>query len=235
MSISTSNPTVPGIQPSLVSPLRDGDRLTRAEFERRFNAMPNLKRAELLEGVVYMAPPVSQTDHSGPHVYLVTWMGTYCSLTPGVEAGDNGSLKLDSGNMPQPDGFIYIENRCGGQAKIDGDGYVEGGPEFVAEVSASTADRDLKVKFETYRKHGVREYLVWRVLDRAIDWFVLRNGKYERLPLAEGSYRSEVLPGLWLKPDELLARDLSAVIRTVQAGCDTPEHQTFLQQLATVR
>ena len=38
-----------------------------------------------------------------------------------------------------------------------------------------------------------------RVLDHAVDWFVLRETEYQRLaPDAAGIYRSEVFPGLWL-------------------------------------
>ena len=39
-------------------PLENGDRLTRAEFERRYAAMPRLKKAELIEGIVYVPSPV---------------------------------------------------------------------------------------------------------------------------------------------------------------------------------
>jgi len=44
-------------------PLESGDRLTRQEFERRYQAMPNIQKAELIEGVVYVASPVRATSH----------------------------------------------------------------------------------------------------------------------------------------------------------------------------
>ena len=43
---------------SKILPLENGDRLSRLEFERRYQAMPELKKAELIEGRVYMASPV---------------------------------------------------------------------------------------------------------------------------------------------------------------------------------
>jgi hypothetical protein len=47
-----------------VLPLENGDRLSRYEFERRYQAMPNLRKAELLEGVVYiMASPLRIKSH----------------------------------------------------------------------------------------------------------------------------------------------------------------------------
>src|SRR2546430_252170 len=78
-----------------VPPLQPGDRLTRDEFERRFDATPGLKKAELIEGTVLMPPPpVSQENHSSPHFDLIWWLGMYRAATPGVEGGDNGSLRL---------------------------------------------------------------------------------------------------------------------------------------------
>src|SRR5580692_489598 len=53
-------------------PLENGDRLTRAEFERRYDAMPRLKKAELIEGEVYMPSPVRHGQHSYPHSLLGT-------------------------------------------------------------------------------------------------------------------------------------------------------------------
>src|SRR5437660_3037868 len=109
--------TVPGpTKPSIIPPLQNGDRLTRAEFERRFDATPNLKKAELIEGVVYMPPPVSHTYHSSPHLTLNTFLGVYLASTPGIDGGDNGSVRMDLDNMPQPDAYLLIK---GGQAKID--------------------------------------------------------------------------------------------------------------------
>src|SRR6478672_7958326 len=98
--------------------LQNGDRLTRPEFERRYDAMPHLKKAELIEGVVYMPSPVSFGKHSSPHFNLIAWMGQYCAATPGVVGGDNGSVRLDLDNMPQPDAFLLTLPECGGQARI---------------------------------------------------------------------------------------------------------------------
>jgi hypothetical protein len=179
-----------------------------------------------------MPPPVSQTGHSLPHVNLITWLGTYSAATPGVEGGDNASLRLDLDNMPQADAFLRITDPCGGQSRIDPDGYVEGAPELVAEVSATTASYDLHVKLNVYRRHGVQEYLVWRVFDRAIDYFVLRDGHYLPLkPTARGIYQSRAFPGLWLDPAPLLAGDLAKVLATLQKGLASRPHATFVTHL----
>jgi hypothetical protein len=145
-----------------------------------------------------------------------------------VAAADNSTLRLDLENEPQPDGVLYVEPAHGGQAQIDADGYIEGGPELVAEVAASSVSIDMNSKFRLYLRNNVREYVVWRVLDRAIDWFVLRQQQYVPLPLVNGLYQSEVFPGLWLDPDALLRFDLMRVIQVVQAGRASPEHAGFL-------
>jgi hypothetical protein len=215
-----------------IPPLENGDRLTRAEFERRYDAMPGLKKAELIKGVVYVPSPVSFEDHGRPLFDLIGWLGQYRTFTPGVRGGDNGSLRLDLYNMPQPDAYLMILDIHGGQASIDKDGYVAGGPELIAEVAASSASYDLHDKLDVYRHNGVREYLVWRVRDQAIDWFVLREDRYEPLSLdADGLYKSEVLPGLWLDPAALIRGDLASAVQTLQQGLASPEHAAFVARL----
>jgi Uma2 family endonuclease len=212
--------------------LENGDVLTRAEFERRYEAMPHLKKAELIEGAVYVPSPVRHHAHSHPHIHLTGWLVQYEAGTPGVEAGDNGTIRLDLDNEPQPDALLFIAPACGGQARIDADDYIEGAPELVAEVASSSASYDLHIKLRVYRRNGVREYIVWRVLEQELDWFVLRAGQYVRLSVdAEGLLRSEVFPGLWLDPAALLRGDLATVLAVVQRGLASPEHVAFVARL----
>jgi Uma2 family endonuclease len=216
----------------VVLPLENGDKLTRAEFERRYEAMPHLKKAELIEGVVYVPSPVRHRFHGRQHIHLANWLGHYEAGTPGVEASDNSTVRLDLDNEPQPDGLLFIDPACGGQALIDADGYIEGAPELVAEVASSSASYDLHAKLRVYRRNGVCEYIVWRVLEQEIDWFVLRAGQYERLPLdTAGLLRSEIFPGLWLDPAALLRGDLATVLAVVQRGLASPEHAAFARRL----
>ena len=125
-TIIQTSPAVPRPRCGDRPALENGDHLTRDEFERRYDAMPDLKKAELIEGVVYMPSPVRQRRHSRPHIHVSTWLGTYEANTLGVEAGDNGSIRLDLDNEPQPNAFLVIQPECGGQARISVDDYVEG-------------------------------------------------------------------------------------------------------------
>lgn len=208
-----------------------GDRLSRAEFERRYAAMPHVKKAELVEGVVYMPSPVSQKHHGGPHFRLTGWLAVYESATPGVEGGDNATIRLDLDNEPQPDAFLRVLPERGGQSHNSGD-YVGGAVELIAEVAASSVSYDLHDKLRAYQRNGVLEYVVWRVLDRAIDWFVLRDDRYRPLaPTAAGCYQSQVFPGLWLDPAALIGGDLAQVIAVLQQGLASPEHSDFVRRL----
>jgi Uma2 family endonuclease len=227
--MSTSKPLTPEIIPML----EPGDRLTRDEFERRYSAMPNVKKAELIEGVVYMPSPVRINNHARPHFHLINWLGNYEAYTPCVMGADNGTIRLDLNNEPQPDAMLFLKPICGGQAAISDDDYVEGAPEFVAEVAASSASFDLHTKKNVYIRNGVREYLVWRVLDQQIDWFALKGGAFEPLtPDSSGIVRSEVFPGLWLDVPALLRGDLAVVIAVLQRGLSSPDHAAFLEKHA---
>jgi Uma2 family endonuclease len=216
-----------------IPPLENGDRLCRDEFERRYDAMPGLKKAELIEGVVYMPSPVRVDQHGEPHFDMIGWLSHYRWSTPGVRGADNSSARLDPKNMPQPDVCLFIDPASDGQSRISDDGYLEGAPELIAEIAASSVSYDLSLKFEVYRRNGVREYLVWRVQDREIDWFVLRGKRYVRLPLDKsGLYRSKSFPGLWLDPAALIRGDMAAVQATVQRGLASREHAAFVASLS---
>ena len=137
-----------------VPPLESGDRLSRAEFERRYEAMPHIKKAELIEGVVFMPSPVHFATHGQPHAHVITWLGIYCAATPGVKLGDNATVLLDADNEVQPDALLRLEEGKGGQSGINHKDYVAGAPELVVEIAASSASIDLHEKKHVYRRNG---------------------------------------------------------------------------------
>lgn len=215
----------------IILPLEAGDRLSRHEFERRYNAAPHIHKAELIEGVVYVASPVRARRHGMPHGLVITWLGNYTAATPGVELGNNPTVRLDLDNEPQPDALLRLET--GGQSRITDDDYIEGAPELIAEVAASSAAYDLHDKKHAYCRNGVQEYIVWRVLDQQLDWFELQAGEYVVLPPDEdGISRSRVFPGLWLQVSALLARNLAEVLTILQVGIGSPEHDLYVQRQA---
>jgi len=213
-------------------PLESGDHLRRAEFERRYEAMPWVKKAELVEGVVYMGSPVRNKSHGKPHGMIIGWLAAYMAATPGVELSDNATVRLDLDNEPQPDALLRIEPESGGHSRVSEDDYIEGPPELVVEIAASSAAYDLHEKMNAYRRNGVQEYMVWRVYDRQIDWWQLDEGEYQPLtPDDSGIIHSQVFPGLALNPPALLRGDLAAVLATLQSALSSEEHAVFVTRL----
>jgi Uma2 family endonuclease len=218
-----------------IPPLENGDRLNRYEFERRYNAMPNLKKAELIEGIVYMPAALRFKSHGQPHSWMIAWLVTYEATTPGVAVGDAPTVRLDLDNEPQPDAVLLINEEAGGQSRLSDDDYIEGAPELVVEIAASTVAIDLHAKKQAYRRNGVKEYIVWQVLDRKISWFYLEKGEYLDLPAdTDGIIRSRVFPGLWLAVAPVLAGNMQPVLAVLQEGVQSPEHAAFVQKLGSL-
>jgi Uma2 family endonuclease len=196
--------------------LENGDRLHRAEFERRYAAAPDVKKAELIEGVVYVASPLRFVPHAEPHSDMIGLLWTYKMAASGVVLGNEPTVRLDWDNEPQPDIVLF---RLGGSARIDEDGYISGAPELVVEISASTTSYDLHDKKRAYQRNGVKEYIVWRTFDRAVDWFVLEDGRYVVMePDKQGIFRSREFAGLWLNMEALLVGDMQKVLKTLREG-----------------
>jgi Uma2 family endonuclease len=193
--------------------LENGDRLNRFEFERRYTAS-NIKKAELIEGLVYAASPLRFTPHAEPHGRIIGWLIAYQAMASGLKVGIEPTVRLDADNEPQPDAVLF---RLGGNAQVDEDGYITGSPELIVEIAASTVSYDLHAKKRAYERNGVKEYIVWRTLDQQIDWFVLENGQYVELaPDAAGIIHSREFEGLRLNVSAILNGDISTVLKTLQ-------------------
>ena len=213
--------------------LENGDRLTLCEFERRYALRPDLKKAQLIEGIVYMPSPVRFATHGEPHAAILGVLLHYSAFTPGVSVGDNSTVRLDLDNEPQPDVLLRIEPEAGGRSRLSDDDYVEGPPELIVEIAASSASIDLHDKLRAYRRNGVQEYVVWRTQEQRIDWFELADGDYRPLPADDaGVIRSRVFPGLRLAVPALLNGDLAGALRALQAGLDADEHRSFAARLS---
>ena len=201
---------------------------------RRWEAMPELKHAELIDGVVLMASPVS-SPHADVHFPLTTWLGIYVAATPGCRGGVDATWLMGPKNIPQPDIAIRILPEHGGQSRIEGQ-YTAGAPELVVEIAATSRARDLGPKLKLYENMGVREYLVALTSKKQFLWRTLTPNGYE--PIADsndGIMRSHFFPGLWLDPQALWSGDQARVFAVLQEGLATPEHGAFVAKLAQSR
>ncbi len=228
-SDNLSTPSWPAGMP--IPKLESGDHLLGPEFERRYAALPDVKKSELIEGVVYVGSPVSH-DHGTAHIRVSMLLGLYASRTPGVIAADNATVRLDKKNVVQPDVFLRIDPARGGRSRVEEDGYLAGPPELVFEVAVTSASNDLHAKRRVYRKKGVGEYVVWRVVEPGIDWFTFRGGAEKHLRAGrDGITKSRILPGLWLDCKALLSGDMTRALAVLEQGLKSPEHAAFIEAL----
>jgi Uma2 family endonuclease len=212
MTAVESKPSVTGRSPSRPLPLENGECLHSREFLRRYDRMPQVKKAELIEGVVYMGSPVS-VRHAKPDGVIQAWLVTYASRHPETEALTNATVILDAENTVQPDALLRRLAEHGGLTRVNEDGYLTGPPELIVEVAASSASIDLRDKRRAYCRNGVREYLVWLVAEARLEWFILEDDEYvPQLPDAKGMLHSRVFPGLRLPVAPLLACDTAQVL-----------------------
>ena len=194
--------------------------------------MPHVKKAELIEGVVHMPSPVS-LDHGGPDGKLITWLGHYQVYTPGTELLPNTTAVLAVGaNCTQSDSCLRVAPEYGGQSGNSPKRYIDGAPEWVGEVSLTTTAYDLHDKLLRHQRNGVKEYAVWRVEDRALDWFVLRDNVFCLVQPRGGLFKSKVFPGLWLDAAAMLRGDMVRVLKILDRGVGSDEHRRFVARLA---
>ena len=219
-----------------VLPLQNGDRLTREEFERRYFAMPDVIKAELLEGEVYIPSRDRLRICAQYRMAFTLWIGNYIAYTSGLSAGLNSTVMIDQDNEPLPDIVMLIKPEFGGQIRLDVEGYIHGAPEFVADITDNIEIREWRKKRTVYRRNHVLEYIVWRVCDDAIDWFAFRDGDCTLLqPDSNGILKSATFPGLWLDVAAMLQRDLAKVLVVLNQGLASPEHAAFVASLNAKR
>lgn len=210
MDTRTLKPATPARRP--VPSLENGDHLSAREFLRRYEAMPEVKKAELIQGIVHMASPVRLDLHGKPDALIQGWLCVYAASHPEATHATNVTVRLDSDDVAQPDAVLFLDAAHGGKTAVDESGYLSGAPELVVEIAASSVSRDAREKLVSYRRAGVAEYLLWRVLDEEIDWFLLEEDEYRPIQPEEGLLRSRVFPGLALPVAAALSGDLATVL-----------------------
>lgn len=211
--------------------LENGERLGANEFLRRYDAMTDLKKAELIDGIVYLMPSPVSLNHGDPDSLAQGWLGTYAAATPGVKSSTNATTRLGPRDVPQPDGLLRLLPEFGGQSRVEirhNHKYLYGAPELAFEIAASSSSIDANAKKDSYLRAGVREYILWRTESGEIDWWRLEDDEFRPIePGEDGILRSGVFPGLWLDPPAMIAEAAAKVLEVLNQGLASPEHAAF--------
>jgi Uma2 family endonuclease len=218
--------------------LLNGDHLSVPEFERRYEALPGDNKAELIEGIVFMSPPIS-SDHGKANSLLTLLLAQYAAATPKVTCAVNASVRLDGKNEYQPDVMLWIESGSLSRTKVGAAGLLEGRPELVAEISMSSRSFDLNEKKAVYQRNQIQEYIIWEMVDEPkFHWYSLENGEYVSLAMRHDPRGlvacSRVFPGLWIDWLSLIVGkgfDRGA-FRNLNKGLKSAEHKAFVKKLA---
>jgi Uma2 family endonuclease len=193
-------------------PLESGDRLTRDEFHRQYLARPDIYKAELVDGVVYVTTRVTAA-HGEATAVLGGWVGTYVAHRPNVRAMLHVTTLMGANSEVQPDVLAFRDEGSNGRVHVTLDDYLQGAPELIIEAATSSASYDLHDKKRVYERVGVEEYIVWQLFEKRIDWFRLRDGAYVRVePDANGVIESTSFPDLRLNVSKMLAGDYAGVL-----------------------
>jgi Uma2 family endonuclease len=209
-----------------------GDEMSREEFHARYERSPGKLKVELVNGVVFVASPVS-LNHGAPDCFLNGLLYYYTARTPGCQAATNTAIFLGPKDEPQPDSLLRLLPEFGGQSRTEqrqGLDYVAGAPELVVEVAHSSRAIDLHWKRNAYQQGGVIEYIVHCVEEKELRWFDLRHD-LQLQPSADGVVRSNQFTGLWLNVPAVGALDFGAAVKTLEAGLASPEHAEFVARL----
>jgi Uma2 family endonuclease len=213
-------------------PLIEGDSLTSAEFMRRWEEIPDLKHAELIDGIVYMPSPVGR-GHYTFQSFLNGWLDGYATVTPGCCPGTEGTWLMGESQVPQPDIFLFILPEYGGQSGVE-ELYSSGAPELIVEVAVSSRSRDFGAKKRLYERAGVREYLIVAPMRKEISCFERIPSGFQPVEFgADGIFRSRCFPGLWLDTKALWDLDRPLRNACLEKGVATLEHAEFVAELVS--
>jgi Putative restriction endonuclease len=208
--------------------LSPGDRMGLEEFLNRWEQSPELKFAELIDGVVYMPSPLS-IGHSGWDGLVHSVLGYYALRSAVAKTFPNATWLL-RGSAPQPDLALSLKTEYGGKMATGPRELASGLPELVVEVCRSSRSYDLGPKLALYERAGVPEYLAILIEEERFEWRILEQGRYRIMEASDGIFRSRILPGLWIDEPAFWREDESRLLAVVDQGLSSPEFLEFKQR-----
>jgi Uma2 family endonuclease len=181
----------------------DSDLVTVEEF---FCLVPDGQKADLIDGVIYMASPDTRRhDRLGGWIKFLL-QGYTAVNRLGEVYGSRFAFALSEFRAPEPDvAFVRSE-----RLSLVEERRMVGGPDIAVEiVSRDSRQRDYGEKKQLYAEAGVSEYWIIDPLQQRVEFHRLHAGRYELVPLEHNRlFRSAVLEGFWLDVEWLVAKSL---------------------------
>ena len=193
-----------------MSTARSQERIT---FEQFCAIVDGDQKADLIDGVIYMASP-DNMDANELFVWLVSLLHGFVQAKElGKVYGSRAAFRLNKTNAPEPDIAFVSKHRLGAVRR----GNFEGPPDLAVEiVSPESVERDYEKKRRQYEKAGVREYWIVDEMEQRVTLLRLHRGKFREARARKGVLTSKVLPGFWLRPAWLWQRPLPNTIDTLR-------------------
>jgi Uma2 family endonuclease len=207
--------------------LRNGDRMSLDEFFSTWEEIPDLKGAELIDGAVHLAGPVT-CAHGVYHSLLMHWLNIYAGSREGLVVLSRCSHKL-LGDSLQPDISLH-------PVPFPDADFPETAPLLVIEITYSARSIDLGPKLDLYRRAQTPEHLCILLAEQRVEWRVLEGETYRLLrPTPEGILESPTQPELRLDTTALFPLDRKRLLSPVpqlSEGVQTPASVTPTQSNA---
>ncbi|HUT93383.1 MAG TPA: Uma2 family endonuclease [Thermoguttaceae bacterium] len=173
------------------------------------------QKADLIDGVIYMASPDSRraNDLTGFLHWLLRGFLERRGIG-GKVVFSRFAFRLSEFSAPEPDVAYVRPERVG----LIGEGGMRGGPDVAVEVvSRESRHRDYDLKRQLYEEAGVSEYWIIDPIQKRVEFLLLEEGRYQLAPLDENRlFRSRALPGFWIDVDWLLADPLPPATRCLE-------------------
>ncbi len=176
--------------------------------------VPDGQKADLIDGVIYMASP-DNTDANDLFVWLISLIHGYVeSKQLGQVFGSRVACRLDDGNGPEPD-ILFIRNEHTDRIHRGG---VEGPPDLAIEiVSPESVERDYEKKRKQYQRASIPEYWIIDEEERTVLLLRLNaRRRYREVRARRGMLHSDVLSGFWLDPTWLWQKPRPIAVAILQ-------------------